>query len=328
MKTKRLLSVLAIAILMMIAFSGVSSAYAQSESGGYINAVRYAHLSNALLLSSPSGSNISGTALTVDTEYYVNVTFTDLMGTANISTFWVHCWKPTTGVGENGTDSENNHYNMTWTPSGASGTFAGTPAGFLVSGDCYGPSENKTQFTFTFAWKYSKVANYSDGSNNGWKISIFVNDTGSHEDHLSQWLYHGIAEYMSLTGLATNHGWTTVIIPTTNAALDDPADHLSFTVIANRVWNATAKANATTAHVSGLGYTLGIGNVTFYDSGGHGGEVGLSTSEQVIGTLDAQAVPSTNAGTECSCYMWVTLPDGLAPGKYVYTLIVIVQADS
>ena len=327
MKTNRLLSVLVLTMCLGLAMATMGSAYGGSNSDGTINVVTECTITAPGLCHSDGSEDLNKTQLTVDTEYRVNFTLSDKDGMDDIQNAYVKIWDTATST-EDGTDDENNHYTLWWNATHGAWACLGPDPAFYKSGDGSN-SSGSTQYLFYVNFDLSKVALYSnDGpSYTGWKITINATD-GTHSSTKHQCLGFGVAEYMAMSGLAATHQWTSVIAPSTDQPLQDPAAYLSFTVIANRVWNATAKSNATTAHVPGLGYTLGIGNVTFYDSDVAGSSTPLSTSEQVIGTLDAQLVPASETGTACKIYLWVDIPDGLAPGAYVYTLTVTVQKDA
>ena len=336
MNQKIRLTVLALSMFVILMLGSVASAYANGtgNSSGTINVVTQCTLSSPELWDAGWSIDKNETQLTVNTEYRVNFTLSDKDGMDDIQNAYVKIWDSDDAVSEeNDTDSENAHYTLCWNATHGTWACLGPDPAFYKSGDGSNSSEN-TQYLFYVNFDLSKVALYSnDGpSYTGWKITINATD-GTHWDVLTQCLGFGVAEYMAMSGLAATHQWTSVIAPSNDQPLDDPAAYLSFTVIANRVWNATAKSNATTAHVPGLGYTLGIGNVTQNSVDTAGTSTALSTSEAIIGKdgaspLDAQSVPASETGTACKIYLWVDIPDGLAPGAYVYTLTVTVQKDA
>jgi len=325
MKQKRIISLLAMAICVLLALGNV--AYA-TNSGGTINVIAQCTITNWGLCNSDGSGNLKETQLTVDTEYRVNFTISDQDGMDDITNATVIIWDSATST-VLGTDKENDHYTFFWNSTHGAWTCTGPSSGFYKSGAGSNISEIN-QYEFYVNFDLSKVAQYSNGGSYiGWKITINATDTnGAHMDAHAECLAFGVAEYSEIFGLSATHSWSNVTVPSTNNPLDTPASYLTFNAIINRVWNATAKSNATTAHVVGLGYTLGIGNVTFYDSDNNASSIPLSTSEAVIGTLDAQQISATESGTACKIYLWVDIPDGLAPGAYIYTLIITVQKDA
>ena len=327
MNKKRMASLIALTVMLILILGNIAMAHAQSsqDSTGTINVVAECTISSPELWDSGWSTDKNETQLTVNTEYRVNFTVSDQDGMDDISYCYVKIWDTSTSS-EDGANDENDHYTFKW--DGATWSCLGPGAGFYKGG-AGSASASLTQYEFYVGFNLSKVAQYSNAgpTYDGWKVTINASDTEANVDTETQCLGFGVAEYMEETGLSTTHSWDGLLQGSTNTALTTPVGKLTFTAIANRVWNATAKSNATTAHVPSLGYTLGIGNVTFYSSDNVESSIPLTTNEQVIGTLDAQAVPSSESGTEVYCYLWVDIPADQPPGAYVYKLTITVQKD-
>ena len=333
MDKKRMASLTALTVMLILILGNVAMAHAQSsqDSTGTINVTAECSLSTPQLLSEAE-ADVNGTALTVNTKYHANVTVGDIDGMDDIVNGTVRAWL-TTATGENDSDTENNHYTFFY--NATSGQVSSSPAGFLTSGDCVvSNSSSVTQFEFKFKWDYSKVANYSNVANNGWQISFLFYDSEGNSAHLSltSSLQHGIAEYTECASLSTTHSWSGLSAGSNDNPLSSPGTSLSFTAIANRMWNATAKSNVTAALEHTYSYTLGIGNVTQNSVNNATSSTALTTSEVIIGKdgaspLDAKEIPSSESGTACNCFLWVDIPAGQQPGAYVYKLTITVQKD-
>lgn len=298
---------------------GVGMAYAaSSDSIGTINVVAEITISSPELLNAAETS-VHGSSLVVNTQYHANWTVSDTDGMDDVLNFTVRIWDSATST-ENGTDDENNHYSIYWT--GANTTWNGYPAGFL--GTCSGSASAAiTQYEFKAGFDLSKVADYENGGvYTSWKVSIFGYDTEGNSDMESECRNFGVAEYTEISGLAGTHSWASLAA----GSSDNPVTGtpLTFTAIANRVWNATAKADVDPTTGA---YSFGVGNVTVYDSNVAGSSIPLviTPSKVTIGTLGDKAVSNTEAGTACNLYMWVDIPAAQPPGAYVYTLTVTVE---
>lgn len=323
-------TLVAVTMLLLMLLGSVGVAYAAS-SVGTITVVTECALSSPKLLSLAE-ADVNATALTVDTKYHVNVTVSDTDGLDDIEFVWVQAWLESE-ENENATSNENTAYWFWW--NGSDTSFYDLPEGFLDDANCHGSASAAiTQYEFCFQWDYSKVAKYSNGANAGWSISIWANDTEGNSAHLAQadtndHLVHGIAEYMETTDLAGTHSWASLAQGSSNNPVS--GNPLTFTAIANRAWDATAKANNTYARVQGDSYVLGIDNITVYSSNDavSSNPLVVDPSEVVIGpALENQGVPATEAGTACDLYMWVDIPPEQPPGAYVYELIVTTKAHS
>ena len=324
-KTKAIFAVLS--LLLLTSFLASVAYGADGTSDGTINVVTECTITSPELLNAGE-SSVNASALTVNVKYHVNCTVSDEDGMDDIMFVNVQAWLAAS-ANENDTVDENLVYSFWW--NGSDQLFYDYGTGWLDDANWHGSaSAALTQYEFCFQWDYSKVATYSNGANTGWAISIWANDTEGNSYHLGEdlCLNHGIAEYTELTGLSATHSWSALAVGSTDNALTAPGSSLSFTGIANRVWNVTAKSNATVAKDMTYNYELGIGNVTVNGADNAGASAALSTSDVDVPNLDAIAIPSAEAGTAEDCYMWVDIPAAQQPGAYEYKLTLTVQADS
>ena len=333
MDKKRMASLTALTVMLILILGNVAMAHAQSssDSTGTINVTAECTISSPGLCLNDGTDNLNKTQLTVTTEYRVNFTLSDKDGMDDIQNAYVKMWK-TAASTESGTDDENNHYTFWWNATHGAWACLGPSSGFYKSGEGSN-SSSYTQYDFYVNFDLSKVANYSNTgpTYTGWKITINATD-GTHSDTQTQCLGFGVAEYTECTGLNPAHSWSGLTAGSNDQPLSSPGTSLSFTAIANRVWNATAKSNVTAALEHTYSYTLGIGNVTQNSVDNATSSTSLSTSEVIIGKdgaspLDAKEIPASESGTACNCYLWVDIPAGQQPGAYVYKLTITVQKD-
>jgi len=306
-------------MLMLLLSGGVGMAFA-ADSIGTINVIAECTITSTELWDAAWAVNKDGVQLTVNTEYRINFTVSDSDGLDDIANANITIWDSATST-VSGANDENDHYVFMWEGL-VTGAWSclGPSAGFYKGGSGSNSSAI-TQYEFYLAFDLSKVAQYSNGGApfDGWKITINATDTETNTDEESQCLDFGISEYMETSGLAGTHAWNSLTQGSSNTALSDPVGKLTFTAIANRIWNATAYGSADPTDAP---YSFGIGNITIYDSDTVGSSIPLvnTPAKVTIGTLGDTAIANTEAGTACQCWMWIDIPGGQQPGAYTYTL--------
>lgn len=311
-------------MLLLLVMGSVGVAFA-ADSTGTINVVAECTITSTELWDAAWVVDKNGAQLTVNTEYRINFTISDTDGMDDIVNANITIWDSATStVGL--ADDQNDHYTFMW-DGAVTGAWSclGPDAGFYKGGSGSN-SSLVTQYEFYLAFDLSKVAQYSNGGApfDGWKITINATDTEPNTDEESECLNFGVSEYMETSGLAGTHAWNSLAPNSNNNALSDPVGKLSFTAIANRVWNATTYGSADPTDAP---YSFGIGNITVYSADTVGSSVPLvnTPSKITIGTLGDTAVPNTEAGTACECWMWIDIPAGQQPGAYTYTLTILVE---
>lgn len=316
---------LAVLIALFLLAMNANAVYAQSsgESEGTATVTSAAPtFSNLELWNAAEDTNKNNTALSVNTEYHANFTIGDANTLADLDNVTARIWE-TNYATENGSDAERNHYSITWVES--TDTWASSPSGFVVTGNCKDPgtASGSASYEFTMAFDLSKVANYT-AANTDWQISLFVWDDSDYAD-TNKTIMFGVAFYSEISVTDTTHAWSSLLPGDTNQVVDGDGD-IDFTVIANDDWDAQAKSNATVL-ISENADEINIGNITIHYNT-EGSSVALTTSYADIGGMTAQAPPTAEASPVSTyCTIWLDVPNGTPIGSYEYKLqLQIIQA--
>lgn len=271
-----------------------------------------------------SVTTANNTALTVATEYHVNVTIDDANTMADLKNVtWLIWYNGTGGTTNDAVDAQRDHYTYTWIES--TNTFAcPLAADYIVQTNCSSPGTASalTTYEFRLAFKLSKVGNYSNGGTyTGWQINITVYDdtlnVGTFGEGTGGRLQFGVASYFEINVVDGTHSWSgapgTNNIPVVAGSADGKID---VTVIANTIWKAQVDGNQ---NLTKSGDIIGLYNVTQYGSDSVGDSVLLTFSYADVTGLTTKAPPTDEAApVDADVWLWLDIPTGIPSGDYTY----------
>jgi hypothetical protein len=318
---KKLYGVIALCLLILaLVLPALASDSEKTNGGSAIVGNATPTVTNPMLHNSPGTSDLNNTNVDVNTEYHVNCTIGDgnsLLDILNI-TYYIY---DSGAVAYNAADANATHYTFLYLNSTDVWSEVGPgPSNIhIVTGSCTQPgTKTTTSGEYHLAIKLALRADYT--ATKVWKIRIDVfdlaNDTASLET-----LVFGVNAYYLLTMIDPTHEWAGLVSPSDNNTLTTPVNNIDLQLTANRQYQLEAKGSGDLD--DGSGHTIALENVRFHK------DTLADATNMTVGYLDIgghTGIAASEATTK-EVWLWISVPAGMPPGTYIYTLTIQAKAD-